>query len=127
MKTCKHCKGTGRVTGPPAYPPKRTDDTYIDCPKCHGTGEGQQMIFWRHDMFPFVLAAPGTLEDDGTAYVPTYQGKFRPIQIMSISEGKELWAQIQALKGEQESVLAAVRAGFHSRLTALVPWVLKNK
>lgn len=126
MKTCKHCKGTGRVTLPPSYPPKRTDDTYADCPKCNGTGEGQQMIFWRHDMFPFILAAPGTLEDDGTAYVPTYQGKFRPVKVMPLKEGREVWGKLLALKTEQEAVLKAVREGFHSRLVSTAPWFIKK-
>jgi len=127
MKTCKHCKGTGRITLPPSYPPKRTDDTFVDCPQCAGSGEGTVMVFWRYDMFPFVLAAKGTLQDDGTAFVPSYQGSFRPIKIMPMKEGNELAAKLQALAAEQEMALSAVRAGFHARLKELAPWVLPKK
>ena len=69
MKTCKHCKGSGRIAAPPEHRPKSTEDTFVDCPKCGGTGEGSYMIFWAYDLFPYILGATGTLEDDGMATV----------------------------------------------------------
>lgn len=126
MKICERCKGEGRITGPPAYPPRRTEYTYIDCPKCGGTGDAQQMIFWPYDQFPFLLAAPGTLKDDGTAYVPSYQGSFRPAKVMPMKEGKELAAKLKALAAEQDMAVAAVRAGFRARLNEIAPWATKK-
>lgn len=126
MKTCKYCKGTGRVTLPPTYPPKRTHDTFVDCPQCAGSGEGSVMVFWRCDTFPFVLAGQGTLQDDGTAFVPSYQGSFRPTHILPMKEGKELAAKLKALAAEQDIALTAVRAGFHARLKEIAPWVIKK-
>lgn len=85
------------------------------------------MIFWPYDQFPFILAAPGTLQDDGTAYVPSYQGKFRPLKVLPMKEGKELWKQIQALAALRTQAIEAVSAGFKARLDMLVPWLRKNK
>lgn len=126
MKICQKCKGEGKIAAPPAFPRFRSEYNKTTCPKCGGTGQAQQMIFWRYDLFPFVLGAPGTLQDDGTAFVPSFQGNFRPIHIMPVKEGREMLDRIKALAHEQETALTAVRAGFHARLKEVAPWVIKK-
>jgi hypothetical protein len=127
MKTCKHCNGSGRIAAPPEHRPKSTEDTFVDCPKCGGTGEGSYMIFWAYDQFPYVLGAPGTMEDDGMATVPSYQSKVRPIKVLAMTEGREMLARITELNKEHIAAMRAIHCGFVARLKEVAPWAVKNK
>jgi len=118
LKKCSRCAGTGKTGAPPAN----------KCTECDGTGKAQhfEMIFWKHDQFPYVLASRGFLRDDGTAYCPSYNGCFRPIKVMSMAEGLEVAKRLEDLKSERNNVLAALQKGWKLRLEQIAPWACKK-
>lgn len=82
----------------------------------------KKMIFWRYDIFPYVLCGEGYIKKDGIAYVPSYQGNFVPIQTMSLEEGKKIKNQLALLAHERDSQLQQVNEAFNKKLKKLLPW-----
>ena len=121
---CPHCKGTGEQPAPWAVESKGHAAPTFRCQKCNGSGERKifEMIFWPYDKFPYLLASPGFMEDNGTAYVPAYQGHFRPVKVLALDEGKVLWKLLEGLQRERNQTLSAVEAGWKARLDQVAPW-----
>lgn len=127
-RKCPACKGTGEQLAPPSYPPKRmTDVPRYKCTECDGTGVEQhfQMMFWKHDQFPGVLASRGFLRDDGLCYCPSYNACFRPMKVMTLEEGRKLAQALDLLKKERELALAHFNEGYKARRDAIAPWIKK--
>lgn len=120
---CPYCNGTGE--SPSKLSKSRAPR--FKCQECNGSGERKnfEMMFWKYDQFPYVLSAPGFLEDNGTAYVPSYASHFRPIIILSLSEGVELKTKLDALEHERAAAIRTLHEGFRSRLEAVCPRALK--
>ena len=119
---CPHCKGTGEQPKQNAKPYDKVPA--FRCQECNGSGERKtfEMIFWPYDRFPYLLASPGFMEDNGMAYVPAYQGHFRPVKVLGLAEGKQLLDMLKALQCERDQVLSALETGWKVRLDQLAPW-----
>jgi len=115
---CPYCKGTGKQPKQSAKAPA------FKCHNCNGSGKRKhfEMIFWRYDQFPFLIASPGFLEDNGMAYVPAYQRHFRPIKVLPLDEGKALWNEMECLQWRRDLMLKSFNAGWKARLNRLAPW-----
>jgi hypothetical protein len=119
-KRCSSCGGRGTLPEP---------NQRLKCQECDGTGHAQQMemIFWPYDRFPFILAAPGFMQDSGCAYVPSFQGSFRPMKVMPLEEGKVLQRKISLLALERVQTLQALENGWRCQLDYMAPWLNRFK
>ncbi len=116
---CDVCHGTGEIR-----PKNKKDERRFNCTQCNGTGELQhyEMIFWSYDQFPFVLAGAGFVQDNGTAWLPSYESSFRPLKVMSLTDGQKFKDRLDALKQERDTVLESLEKGWQIRLDAMAPW-----
>lgn len=119
---CPICGGSGERKSQDKSAPR------FKCQDCNGSGEKKifEMMFWPYSQFPYVLASPGFMEDNGTAYVPSYQGHFRPIRVLPLAEGKKLWAELEALQRERNTALKTLELGFNTRALQTAAF-LKNQ
>lgn len=113
---CPDCKGTGEH--------KQKNGPTFMCHECKGTGEKQhfEMIFWSYDQFPYMLASRGFMQDDGTAYVPSYTFAVRPLKVLALDEGKKLWAALEDLQRTRNITMKALDDGWKAQLDTLAPW-----
>ena len=128
-RKCPECKGSGERLAPPSYPPKRMADVpRYKCTECNGTGVEQhfQLMFWRYDQFPYVLASRGFLQDDGLCYCPSYNACFRPIKVMTLEEGGKIAQALSLLAKERDLALANLNEGFRARRDEIAPWLKKS-
>ena len=115
---CPHCKGTGEDQSSG----KRGQPVLI-CHECLGDGKRKkmEMMVWRYSQFPYVICGVGFMEDNGTAYLPSYMNHFRPIKVLSLKDGKELAVKLDALEQEHKAALETLHEGFVARLRMICP------
>lgn len=116
---CPHCKGTGEH--------KQKNGPAHICHECNGSGEKKlfEMMFWHYSTFPYVIASPGFLEDNGTAYIPSFCGHFRPFLILGLKEGNQLKLKLETLETEHKAAHQTLDEGFKARLKTICPKALK--
>lgn len=112
---CPDCKGTGKFG-------------LSKCTECDGTGKAQrfQMMFWPYDQFPFILASRGFMYDNGTCYCPAYNGRFRPVKVMSLEEGEKVKADLDTIEHERHTMLTIIERSYRVRLRMIAPWAIKK-
>ena len=118
---CPECKGTGTYRNGRNGP-------MLNCTDCHGSGEKHkfEMFFWHYGQFPFVLAGEGFMEDDGYAFIPSYNQKFKPFQCLPLKEGRVLKEKLAALEDEYNETLKTHVKGFGARLKLICPKAIKD-
>jgi hypothetical protein len=125
-RKCPFCKGTGEQLAPPTYPPKRMADVpRYKCQECDGTGVEQhfQMMFWKYDQFPYVLASRGFLRKDGLCYCPSYNACFKPVKIMTMEQGQEVAKLLEGLTAAYSLAMDALKEQFNKQLHDIAPWL----
>ena len=93
-----------------------------ETPKDLRTASPKKMIFWSYDQFPYMLASPGHMDDNGLAYVPSYMGYFKPVKVMSLESGKKLKTKLETLAAERTATYSSVHKGFMAQLDMIAPW-----
>jgi len=121
---CRECKGTGVWRNRNA---RGRSPEYI-CEECAGTGKAQhfEIFFWNYDLFPFVIAARGFMQDNGTCYCPSYNASFRPFMSLPLSEGLKLKAWLNAIEDEHRIAQKSFDAGFLNRVLCKFPQMKKH-
>lgn len=87
------------------------------------------MIFWEYDLFPYCLAAQGEFCSKKSAYyVPNYQMYVsKPLFVMGIKSGMELWRQIKGLKEVRYEAMKIMNEGFDKELKMRAPKIFTQK
>lgn len=117
---CPDCKGTGEH--------KQRGGPTLICHECRGTGEKQifKMMFWPYDHFPFVIGSRGFMQDNGTAYIPSYAMSIRPIHSTPLEVGKKLVDTLEDLTELRRKTLETLDLGWKAQLKQLAPFYDKK-
>lgn len=120
-KPCKECKGTGEWQNGKNGP-------MMICHDCRGTGEQQhfEMIFIACGQFPYVTGSRGFMQDNGTAYVPSYATSLRPVKVLNLKKGAALISKLEALEQRRDATVEAVHDAFKAKLMLIAPWAIKK-
>ena len=120
---CPHCKGTGVDRSA-----MRKGEPTLICHECYGSGERKkmEMMVWPYSQFPYVICGVGFMQDNGTAYLPSYMQHFRPVKVLSLKDGVALKAKLDALEQEHKTALETLHEGFIARLRAICPVAAKT-
>jgi hypothetical protein len=77
--------------------------------------------FWKYDQFPFVLGGEATImNDDGTVYVPAYQGTVRPVKMLPVDAGKKVKDDLDKLTSEYSLAMSDLTKEFKAKRDKLI-------
>ena len=116
---CPKCQGSGHSH----------DTKLYKCQECDGSGEDHPplMIFWKYDLYPYVLSSRGYMRPDGTAYIPSYGMNVSPTKTMSMAEGGIVSEQLRRLHTDYEAARQALGTEYKAALLQVAPWVHDKK
>lgn len=91
-------------------------------------------VFWRYDLFPFVLGSPATKEADETStlhessapnavYVPKYQGWVRPIHATTPDEGEVIRNELEVLRERYAAAQRQLLEEYRAKALEVAPWL----
>lgn len=83
--------------------------------------------FWHYDLFPYVLGAEVTkFVSDGLVQAKGYQTYcFKPLRVVLLDEGTELWSKLSALREEHRRAIDDINQSFLARAEELFGEKLK--
>lgn len=98
----------------------------------HKTHKPTHFIFWRYDLYPGFLGAPGyaakfqdCTERNKGWYIPSYQFFVEcPLHVMPLDEGALLWEGVSALRGQYRERKEELGAIFMGKIKAFCPWAV---
>ncbi len=81
--------------------------------------------FWKYDLFPYVLGGPiGEIDDKGFVFATTYRLWFKPIKILPLQAGIDLWSELEKLKRNYKATLEDIKEECKEELLKIMPEAL---
>jgi len=85
--------------------------------------------FWHYSSFPYVLGATVLeMRDDGCVRTEGYGHMwFKPIKLMPVTPGKNLWKQIEKMRGEHREASNQFNNEWIRKINKLAPFLNESR
>jgi hypothetical protein len=79
------------------------------------------MAFWKYDLFPYLLwGEVGSINKDGLAYIPSYQGSVKAVLILPLEQGRDLADKLERFKIDRLLCIERINVDFRTGLGKLL-------